>query len=170
MKISNHNQRGFTLLEMVVSVALITVGTLGVFSAVTKYSQYTQQSKDNFTAVYLCQEGIEIVKNIRDTNWIIGGATTWKDGLTICASGCEADFEDTVLTPWTSGSDLYIEYSAGQPTFYRYLASPTSNDVKTPYKRKIIISDVSADEIHVQVDVYWDSHTMTVKENLYNWK
>lgn len=158
--------KGFTLLEMLISVAVIAVGVLGVFSAVARLSQQAAQERENLVAVYLGQEGIEIVKNIRDTNWV-EEALSWKDGLTSCSSGCEADYEDTSLTAWSAGNFLYIENSTG---LYKYIASPGSEDVETPYKRKITITEVGDDELDIVVDVYWYSHTMTVKENIYNWR
>lgn len=151
---------------MLVAVAIIAIGTLGVFSAAAKYSQQTQRERDNLVAVYLCQEGIEIVKNIRDTNWV-ESASSWKDGLTSCSSGCEADFEDTSLAAWSSEDFLYIEGATG---LYKYIVSPVSSDVKTSYARKIAITEVGDDELDIQVDVYWGANTMTVKQNIYNWR
>jgi prepilin-type N-terminal cleavage/methylation domain-containing protein len=157
--------KGFTLIEMLISLLVITIGVLGVFSAVSKYSQNTQQEKENLVASYLCQEGIEIVKNIRDTNWVSGAA--WDAGLTSCASGCETDFYQNALYSWTGdGKNLYIQGTTG---FYRYISTPISGDIKTPYTRRINIA-AGVNELDVVVNVYWSGKTMTVKENIYNWK
>lgn len=162
------NQKGFTLLETIIAVGIVTVGTLGVFSAVAKYSRQSQQESENLVATYLCQEGIELVKNIRDTNWVT--AASWKagiDGVTpACSSGCEGDYSSTSLTQWSSsGNNLYIQSSTG---LYGYTYS--SGDTKTPYTRKITINPVGDDELDVIVDVYWESYTTTVKENIFNWR
>lgn len=150
---------------MLISLIIITVGVIGVFSAVSKYSENTQQAKENLVASYLCQEGIEIVKNMRDSNWV--SEATWDTGLTGCASGCEADFQDTALSAWDDlGRNLYIEGATG---FYKYIDTPLSGDTKTPYTRRINIA-ASANELDITVNVYWDGNTMTVKENIYNWK
>jgi prepilin-type N-terminal cleavage/methylation domain-containing protein len=158
--------KAFTLLEMLVALAIITVGTLGVFGAAARYSKMTQKERENLVAVYLCQEGIEIVKNMRDTNWV-ESSTTWKDGLTACSSGCQADFDDTAFSSWASDSHLYIEGATG---LYKYIASPGPNDVETSYSRKITIAEVGDDELDIQVDVYWGAETVFVKENIYNWR
>jgi len=162
----NSRNKGFTLLETLVAVAIIVIGALGVFSAVAKYSQMTEQERDNLVATYLCQEGIEIVKNIRDTNWIEESAG-WKDGIS-CSSGCQADFDDTTFSAFSSESFLYIDYSNG---LYQYLSDPDPDlDVETPYSRKITITEVGDDELDIEVTVYWHASSMTVKENIYNWK
>ena len=159
--------KAFTLLEMILAVAIITIGALGVFGAAARYSKLTQKERDNLVAAYLCQEGIEIVKNIRDTNWI-ESASSWKDGLTSCSAGCEGDFADTdTLSAFSSTNFLYIEGSTG---LYRYIASPGSSDIKTSYTRKITIVESGSDELDITIDVYWGASTMTVKENIYNWK
>jgi len=143
-------------------VGIITVGTLGVFSAVAKYSQQSQQERESLVASYLCQEGIELVKNIRDTNWV-SGAASWETGLTTCGNGCEAEYSSISLTAWSSpGRNLYIQNSTG---LYSY-----TGDIKTPYTRRITITTVGNDELDIVVDVIWGSQTMTVKENIFNWK
>lgn len=164
IRFKDNLQKGFTLLEMLVSISVITIGVIGIFSVVIKYTQFTQQARTNLTASYLAQEGIEIVKNIRDSNWTSGA--NWNTGLASCASGCEADYLSTSLSAWADRY-LYVENSTG---FYKYLASPGSSDVQTPYKRKITITAVGNDELDIKVDIYWSGNTTTVKENIYNWK
>ena len=165
-------EKGFTLIEMIISIMIITIGVLGAYSAVLKYTKNTQQARENLIAVYLCQEGIEIIKNIRDSNWISG--EDWHEGLGICASGCEIDYEkkggDGVtdgLTVWSSpGNFLYIDATTG---LYKY--EHTSSDIETPWNRKIIIDTIgSLDSAKITVEVEWNSKLMIVKENIYNWK
>ncbi|MDD3170627.1 MAG: hypothetical protein PHW71_02540, partial [Candidatus Pacebacteria bacterium] len=72
------------------------------------------------------------------------------------------------FTAWSgSGRYLYIENASG---LYKYLASPGASDVKTIYTRKVTITEVGSDELDIVVDVYWRTNTMTVKEDIYNWK
>ena len=64
------NKRGFTLLEMMVSLFLITVGVMGIFLVINRTLILMTPSPSKVIAAYLTQEGIEIVRNIRDGNWI----------------------------------------------------------------------------------------------------
>lgn len=178
MKTYPQNRTGFTLIEMLVSLVIVAIGVLGVYAAVAKYSRNTQQEKDNLVASYLCEEGIEIIKNIRDTNWV-SGATSWKLGLVSsqgmdCTAGCEADFDfsDGKLSAWTTGNYLYLDNSSGGTGLYRYISSPDVGDVKTDFQRKIVITEVGDDELDITVTVYWEDQTksMVVKENIYNWR
>ncbi|MFA5169535.1 MAG: prepilin-type N-terminal cleavage/methylation domain-containing protein [Candidatus Paceibacterota bacterium] len=162
----NLKNKGFSLLETLIAVTIVVIGALGVFSAVAKYSTLTQNEKDSLVAAYLCQEGIEITKNIRDTNWI-EGAGSWKDGLTGCSSGCEIDFNDSALSAFSADDYLYIDNSTG---LYEYKTSPGSEDIETFYTREITITEVGDDELDIQVSVVWPGHNMIVKQNIYNWR
>lgn len=162
-------EKGFTLLEMLISILIVTIGVLGIYQAVYKYNKKTQIERESFIAAYLCQEGIEIIKNIRDSNWV--AETAWNSGLETCIDtvGCEADYslEDAgALTLWSSpGRSLYIDGSTG---FYKY--GNNTGDIETPYVRKIEILSQGTDELDITVTVYWKTNSMVVKENLYNWK
>ena len=167
--------KGFTLLEMLISLVVITVGVLGIFSVISKYSQNTQLEKESLIASYLCQEGIEIVKNKRDTNWILVAtvpATNWNDGLTGCGNGCEADYTTldsaSALPVWVDpGQNLYLE---GSTRSYKYIASPIAGvDTKTQYTRRINIA-AGVDVLDVTVNVYWAGNVMTTEEKIYNWR
>jgi prepilin-type N-terminal cleavage/methylation domain-containing protein len=159
------NKKGFTLIEMVVSVFIITVAVVSIVQATTKHIQQTKFEKEAYVAALLGQEGIEIIKNIRDTNWVI--SSSWDTGLTSCASGCQADYDDVSLSAYSSSSYLYIE---GSTKFYKYIVSPLAADTKTIYTRKITIDTGTTDVLKITVDVYWRGNTTTVKEDIYNWK
>jgi len=68
----NKNDAGFTILEVVVAISLITVGITAIFTLYQQTISITRVSSQRLIAAYLAQEGIEIVRNIRDTNWIEG--------------------------------------------------------------------------------------------------
>lgn len=164
-------EKGFSLIEILISILIVAIAIVYVYRVISKYNTYTQKERESFVASYLCQEGIEIVKNMRDSNWIEG--VDWDNGLTSCTSGCEADHNDTTLTAWSSpGRDLYIENVTGS---YEYIASPVLADIHTSYKRRIEIVNPGPgdDELDITVIVYWGTNAanaMVVKENIFNWK
>ncbi|MDD5569363.1 MAG: prepilin-type N-terminal cleavage/methylation domain-containing protein [Candidatus Pacebacteria bacterium] len=163
--------KSFTLIEMLVACFLISIALLGAYAGITKYSQQNKQARENFVASMLGQEGVEIVRNIRDANWVNGAA--WDTGLTACnctgTVGCEAEFDDTALVSYadwpTNGHYLYIENGTG---FYRYVSG--ANDTKTPFRRQICIDTSVANELHIVVNMFWASHQTSIKEDLYDWK
>jgi len=150
-------------MEALVAIFLITVGALGAMSVVNQTTAFTQVTSSRLTATYLAQEGIEIVRNIRDGNILkisrgIEGVN-WDTGLTGCAGGCEADYNDSALI----SADRYLKIDGG---LYNY-----DSGENTPFKRKIkIFPDTNI--LKVQVSVSWQErgrvHQVTTQENLYN--
>ncbi len=62
--------KGFTLLEVIIAIFLITVGVGGAFALIQRTITFTAVTSSQLTATYLAQEGIERVRNTRDGNWL----------------------------------------------------------------------------------------------------
>jgi len=157
-------KKGFTLIEVIIAIFLVTVGVGGAIALVNQTIAFTQVTSSRLIAVYLGQEGIEIVKNIRDTNFLkihkkVAGIN-WNTGLTDCLAGCEADYNDLSLV----SADRYLTING----FYNYGFGP-----ETAFKRKIIITPDGTEILEVSVEVSWQerdrTHQVTVRENLYKW-
>ena len=74
-------KKGFTILEVIVAIFVITIGVLGAFSVVQRIVSNTMAVSSRLTAVYLAKEGIEIVRNNRDNNWLDPAEPPWDSGL-----------------------------------------------------------------------------------------
>jgi len=152
---------GFTLLEGIVAIFLITVGVGGAYALISQTISSAIISSQKLIASYLVQEGIEIIRNIRDTNWLEG--TSWNDGLP--SGDWEVDYKTQNLTQGYAGRYLNIDSNG----FYSY--SPGS---PTKFKRKITILPEGSDILKVIVEVEWQergrTHRIKAQENLYNWK
>ena len=155
------NKNGFTLLEGIVAIFLVTVGIGGAYTLISQTISSAIISSQKLIASYLVQEGIEIVRNIRDTNWLEGN--NWNDGLS--SGDWEADYKTQNLTQSYTGNFLNID-SEG---FYSY-----SSGSPTIFKRKISISPEGDDILKVIVVVEWQergrTHQIRAQENLYNWR
>ena len=171
-------ERGFTLLEVMVAIFVITVGIAGVMTILQRTMFLTSISSSRLTAAYLAQEGIEIVRNVRDTNWLEAGSTAndWDEGLNIgsnCPAGCIVDYNHSydpgdLLDPYLpvfTGQFLRVDSNG----FYSY-NGPI--ETQTKFQRKITTAP-AADFLNVKVDIFWSekgkSYTFSAQENLYNW-
>src|SRR4051812_26467647 len=69
---------GFTLLETMVAVTLLSVAIVAPMSLTAQSLGSAYYARDEVTAFYLAQEGLEVVRNVRDNNILInsqGGST-----------------------------------------------------------------------------------------------
>ena len=165
------NQKGFTLLEVMVAIFVITVGVIGVLSALQRATSATFVSSSRLEAIYLAQEGIEIVRNIRDTNWLNEGVV-WDSGLPTSPPDYRVDYRNKSLFD-VECEGIYLKIDG---EFYE--CSSESGPKKL--QRKITISHVDLDgdgepdKMSVSVTVEWEERgenfQVRVQENLYNWK
>lgn len=162
--IYNMKNKGFTLIEFSIAVFLISVAVVGSFAVLQQVILSNSLSSSKIVASYLAQEGIEIVRNIRDTQWLLYGEdVNWNSIFAACGSGCELDYDEENAPVAATGRYLKI----GGNGFYNY-----ESGTMTKFKRKVIIV-ISGDKYEVTVEVTWEergrTHTITVREDLYNW-
>lgn len=64
--------RGFSMIEVIISIFLIIVGIIASVELISKSLKDSMDSRDQLIAVGLAQEGVELVRNVRDNNWLTG--------------------------------------------------------------------------------------------------
>jgi len=62
-------KKGFFLIEGVIAAFIVTVGLVAVINLIVSGISHTTDSRDHIIASQLAQEGVELVRNIRDNNW-----------------------------------------------------------------------------------------------------
>ena len=80
-----HN--AFTLLETMIAISIIMIATAGSLNLINQAINSLGAPEDEIVAANLSAEGIEVIRNIRDSNWLEDVA--WDSGLTFGA-GCSA--------------------------------------------------------------------------------
>jgi type II secretory pathway pseudopilin PulG len=160
------SEKSFTLLELLIVIFILSISLGTMVFAIAKMVNYSSYNKSKFVAVYLAQEGIELVRNSRDNNWLSG--QNWLQGFPDCPSSspaiwCEIDYNDNVLT-------INNRYLKTDPVG-RYFNYDTGSNTK--YKRKIYL-DKGTNQILATAEVFWfdnlGDHNYVLKEKLYNWK
>src|SRR4030042_3479944 len=77
-------KNGFTLLEVVLAIFILSMSAFGAFSLIQSTVISASLSKQKLTAYYLAQESLEVVRNIRDNNWLEqreDSGVLWTDGI-----------------------------------------------------------------------------------------
>lgn len=63
------NYKGFTVLELMVGIVVFTLGFLWAYLLVDSASNASIRSRDEIIGANIMREQIELIKNLRDTNW-----------------------------------------------------------------------------------------------------
>lgn len=163
MKIINkYNKRGFTLVEIIAVLFVVVVGLMGVLSLIVQNIQSQSLNKNNLTAYQLAQEGMELVRKVRDSNW--RNSNVWDKDLV--AGSYYMDYSDStphILSASTEG-DLYKNSSG----FYVH-----GGATETPFNRTIEIALIDADSMRVYIHITWSDHgrvfNYDLETILYDW-
>ena len=158
---------GFTLVETIVAVGIITAGLVGILGLLSTSVAVGKDIRARHIAANLAQEGTEIVHNLRNTNWVKQQdtpATLWDDGL-IDGVSC-AQYDSTVFINPCAAPTLLFDSALG---VYTYTSGTASL-----FSRTITIShDTDADTIgfvRVLSTVTWEGKTIIAEDHLYDWK
>ncbi len=188
-KLIQKKNRGFTLVETMVAVSIFTVSLLGMMNILSGNISNTFYAKQKMLAAYLAQEGIEYIRNLRDTYVLYStdGQTGWDafyDKLFPCASsnGCyfnadDLDFgnKDRPMTNLSISICNDINCSNGKLLFdtttgkYGFAPSGTPSS----FIRKINVSSADSNEIKISSVVSWTqgsgNYSIAFSETLFNW-
>ncbi|PIR38847.1 MAG: hypothetical protein COV34_00195 [Candidatus Zambryskibacteria bacterium CG10_big_fil_rev_8_21_14_0_10_42_12] len=172
---------GFTVIEALVAIGILTVAISGAFAAASLSLNRSTYTKEQVTAFYLAQEGMEAIRWKRDTNAIAGN--DWMEGIGEVGDPCltpNVCYVDTIPlsmnfvscgTSWGAcplirlDSPYLYSYTAGTPTIFR-------REIQiTPLTSVPYIADGNV--VQVEVRVTWthegDDKAFIAKGLLYNW-
>ena len=194
LNIKNHNfNKGFTLVESLVAIAILMVAIAGPMYLSQKGLATTELSTNQMIASYLAQDGMEAVKNIRDevalssttipTFWL----EPFKQNGCMCADSetqCN-NFSTKYCNIDTTQTDLLNAIVSKEPT---YLSNPlrikndfsvnflgytlNQTDEASSFRRYINISTTTLPgEAVVRMRVSWNGgkNTIDIKDYIYNY-
>ena len=185
----NKKSYGFTLIETLMAVSVFSLAVVGLMSVLASGVSDTNYSKKKMIAAYLAQEGIEYVRNIRDTYTLYSptgpeGWSAFDDKMTgpgarcDLAEGCYLDDRDInygnqaqpmtgiyVIPCGSTCAQLLQDSATGK---YNY-----ATGVESGYIRKIQVSFPSGNEMKIFSTVSWTqgsgAYQLTFSESLFNW-
>lgn len=68
-EISSKTRNAFSLIEIMIVLFIVSLGLVGILSLIVQSIQSSDYNKKNLIAYQLSQEGIELVRRYRDSNW-----------------------------------------------------------------------------------------------------
>lgn len=150
-------------MEVIVALGIIIAALVGVMALVTFSVSSIRVNKSRIIADSIAQEGLEIVRNIRDNNWLNykRSVSNWRDGLGEGDYRVQFDTENLLvfsLMPLQINSSGRYQYGSGS---------------ETPFYRKISIEHIGDNQIKVVSQIDWQEdgkgHIVKAETRFYNW-
>ena len=171
MKNISKTSKGFTLIEALAAVLLLTLGLTPLLMVGSAASNVAFSIQNNVIASNLAQEGIEVVRAIRDTNWVATPVRGFDASLSPsgvpafdCTTACLVEWNSDVLLPFLD-TPLKIDSNG----IYNYTLGTASF-----FKRKITITKPSTVELKIISEVTWQERArlrkVTIEDHLFDWK
>lgn len=148
---------------------IIAMGMVGVLSLVIQNVEAQYINKNVLMASGLAEEGVELVRNIRDLNWLTAGKA-WNqnivgDGTYTLDYGGLASINTAINSINEAGARLYIDGNG----FYTH----TATAIATNFYRLITAVDMG-DYLDIKCTIRWtdgsQNHDYTAENFLYNWR
>lgn len=162
------NNSGQLLIEAVVAMGVISVGLLGVFSVLSNSLAISKVTSNQYVGTYLAEEGIEVVKNMIDTN-----QTAWNLNL-VQGSAYKFAVEYDSATPNVAdlGQPLRFDPSTG---LYNYETGNSTTFVRTITVTSLPVDGNPGEELRVDSVVTWLDQggmpdSVTLEDDFYNWR
>lgn len=166
------NNLGISLLEVVMAIMIIALGLLGVLSLVIQNVKAQYINKNVLIASGLAQEGLELVRNVRDLNWLTPG-NSWKADIKGVGGDktYTIDYQgrDSIKLAANLISDDAARLYINSGGFYTHTATATS----TNFYRLITVV-VNNDYLDIKCAIRWQegaqNHDYAAETYLYDWR
>jgi type II secretory pathway pseudopilin PulG len=191
MKNSQSFARAFTLVEALVAISIISLAVASPLLTASQALTATRIARDELTASYLAQEGIEYVRAMRDDAFLaahkVGGTTVsetgWSNFLTFiapCSSStqsCALDATKSVGVGTNSALEVCTNLACTTKPLYLdngVYRKSTSPGTLTRFTRSLRVINVTATEKIASSTVHWSdrgkSYSITITDHLTPWQ
>lgn len=170
---------GFTLVETLIAISIFSLSIVTLMTFLSQGIFNTNYAKNKIIAEYLAQEGIEYIRNMRDSDMLFpvanGGWSAFTTSLNSClvSNNAFCGFDVNVTPPSVfscpSPYTLCKIYTSSSNGYY----TNSSSDAPTGFTRTIQASMINANEVKIISTVKWaqgsGNYNITMTENVFNW-
>ena len=158
----------FSIIEIIVVLFIISIGLIGILSLIVQNIQSQSYNQGNLIAYQLSQEGVELIRRVRDTNW-----NSLQDFNTDLAPAIGTvheyymDFDDSLPTEIFDGTPRELNIDANGFYVYDVASDPSG------FSRLIKVELLDDTRMRVESGVYWNDskrdYSYVVETLLYDW-
>ncbi|MBI4122715.1 MAG: hypothetical protein HY462_01825 [Parcubacteria group bacterium] len=189
------NQSGQGLLETIIALGIIVSGIVGMLTLTLSNQSGSIESSERLIATHLAREGVEVVRNMRDSSWIVRGV--WDQGLENGTDYSTVPLFDTGANTWSlqfAPNDLAHSYTRlwrQGGVYFQDDQDTVVGATLTDFRRLLRLDEICEDKtvatdgaacpalnpkigIRLQSIVQWESKGSTsqliAEEQLFNWR
>lgn len=172
------NQKGLSLLELIIAIGVVVTGIIGAISLVNFSLRAATSVTNRLIALNLSWEAIEVAVNIRDSNFLAENSYD---------TGLNGGGDDTAIAVFDENSNLWgmdftaaSSFSDDSTILYREgglyrQASPAPSGSPTQFRRLVILDTASiVGAVRVVSSVQWtergNTQVVSVERLLYDWR
>ncbi len=162
------NKKAFTLIEIIVVLFIISLALLGIISLIVQSIRAQDYNKKVVIANQLSQEGIELIRQVRDNNWKNGTPffTNLSDTVGL-RNTYYMDYGDSLPSILVNNNDRILQVS---PSGFFVHSSLYDDSI---FSRDIQVELVDTTLLRVISTVYWTSlginQSYATETLLYDW-
>jgi prepilin-type N-terminal cleavage/methylation domain-containing protein len=185
-------ESGFTIIETLISLTIFSMALTGLITVAAKGSFNINAARDRLTATYLADEGIELMRAMRDTSVLESGSPSaltagWLRFVSTAVATCSSTAPcDIGYYPFPQFSNFYAgcaftpPASTGKycPLYYDTVTGFYNNQgygTRTAYSRSLVTEWSPSDpsEVKVTSTVIWREGSVykniVQTESIFNW-
>lgn len=163
MKTRLKHKTGFTLVETLVAISILILVIIGPMTTAQRGIQTARYANEQMTAVFLAQEAIEAVRELRDKEALrayVGGATVdtsmWSSNVVSdCDSGCA--YVRGMSNPFRPCGSTNNNCRLLVDENHTYTHEYSSVNRDSPFTRTVTVGTPVSGGVPVTVDVEWQS-------------
>lgn len=180
IKNNNFRENGFTLVETLIAIGIFSISVVALMGALSSGISNTGYAKQKLIASYLAQEGIERVRNIRDTYSLDSTNGGWPAFYTQLTSMPQMEYGYFVdnTTLYFSACQIKIHCPKLRYDNSTHEYGYTRGDI-SGFERRIEVSPIydnsqrNVDKLKITSTVLWEQgnsrQSISFSEVLFNW-
>lgn len=165
------NQSGFTLIETLVSLLVLSLGLIPTLTVITSSINISRLITNNLIAANLAQEGVEVTRSLRDANWFRESPNFYDGLIGSWRVDWNSNWTNNLPKTVTVENNPFLKFDS-VTGLYNY-----SIGTDTPFKRLITITltaNTCNCELVVVSQVSWSdsrrTRTVQIESHLFNWR
>jgi len=186
--IKNHKAQG--LLESIIAIGIIISGIVGSLSLSIQNQTSLKDARGRLLAVNLAREGVEVARNIRDTNWLsceiaegVLSCNNWDDSFSAGADITAVPVFDPLTNSWILDFDAESidgdlarlwRRTTGDSKFvgvhFNSSSVSPSDSVLTNYRRVLEIRSICSDKTVIDVCDVGKTKIGVVVKSIVSWE